>query len=535
MAKRTEGAVLERKWKRGSGYALRIRAYGERHYVTLGLAADGWDRRAAEEELANVLADVRRGLWVPPSRGKRRREERADRPEAPPTFGEFASELLAARHGQVAERTIEKQEWLLGHVLPYLGDWPLDQIDIEAVDAFRAHKVRQAEARRRAMERGMPDRSRNGRAIPPLSAGSINNTIRFIRWVLSIALEYRYVTENAAAGRRRLLKEDQRRPVHLDTAAQIEALLDAAAELDRDPSHPSSDRQAIVATLVLAGPRSLEVGHLLWRDVDLANGRLLIGRSKTQAGLREITMLPILRDILAAHKARAGKADPDDLVFPTAKGRRRNSDNLRGPLHAIFERADKLLEQRGHVPLPKGLSAHKLRHTFASVLIAMGEDPITVMGQLGHTHPGFTLRVYSHRMSGNPGERARLKALVAGERAIHEIPRPPAPPLDSAAFKAPILRALAECGGRARRQRVLAAVERELMSHLGEPDRALLPSDIPRWEAQVGKARQQLVRRGLLRDDSPRGEWELSAEGMKRAHSAKTIPRGEERVPAGSL
>lgn len=42
---------------------------------------------------------------------------------------------------------------------------------------------------------------------------------------------------------------------------------------------------------------------MLWRDVDLANGRLFVGRSKTRAGLREIRMLPILRDILAAHKA----------------------------------------------------------------------------------------------------------------------------------------------------------------------------------------------------------------------------------------
>lgn len=512
MAKRTEGAVLERKWKRGSGYALRIRAYGERHYVTLGLAADGWDRRAAEEELANVLADVRRGLWVPPNRGRRRREECADRPEVSPTFGEFASELLAARHGQVAERTIEKQEWLLGHVLPYLGDWPLDQIDIEAVDAYRAHKVRQAEARRRAMERGRPDLSRNGRAIPPLSAGSINNTIRFIRWVLSIALEYRYVSENAAAGRRRLLKEGQRRPVHLDTAAQIEALLDAAAQLDRDPSHPSSDRQAIVATLVLAGPRSLELGYLLWRDVDLANGRLLIGRSKTQAGLREITMLPILRDILAAHKARVREVDPDDLVFPTAKGRRRNSDNLRGALHAIFARADKLLEQRGHVPLPKGLSAHKLRHTFASVLIAMGEDPITVMGQLGHTHPGFTLRVYSHRMSGNSGERARLKALASGERAPSpfNLERSPAREIPILDIERAVLSVLEEAGGCARRRDILASVRRRFRSRLGERDCEQLPSGMERWEARVGKARQRLVRRGRIRAGSPRGLWELS-------------------------
>ncbi len=158
MAKRLEGTVVERRWKNGRGYALRFHAYGERHYLTLGLASEGWDHRAAEEELANVLADVRRGLWVPQDRRKRRSAESAGGGEESPIFGEFARGLVAARRGQVADRTIERQESLLGHVLPFFADWRLDEIDIEAIDAYRAHKVRQAEARARGLERGRPDR-----------------------------------------------------------------------------------------------------------------------------------------------------------------------------------------------------------------------------------------------------------------------------------------------------------------------------------------------------------------------------------------
>jgi hypothetical protein len=44
------------------------------------------------------------------------------------------------------------------------------------------------------------------------------------------------------------------------------------------------------------------------------------------------------------------------------------------------------------VPLPKGLTTHKLRHAFASVLIALGEDPVSVMRQIGHTDPEFRKR-----------------------------------------------------------------------------------------------------------------------------------------------
>ncbi len=58
------------------------------------------------------------------------------------------------------------------------------------------------------------------------------------------------------------------------------------------------------------------------------------------------------------------------------------------------------------MPLPRGLTTHKLRHAFASILIAFGEDPISVMTQIGHTDPKFTLRVYTHMMSLDPDERA---------------------------------------------------------------------------------------------------------------------------------
>jgi integrase len=64
------------------------------------------------------------------------------------------------------------------------------------------------------------------------------------------------------------------------------------------------------------------------------------------------------------------------------------------------------------VPLPDGLTPHKLRHTFASILVALGVDPGSVMDQLGHTDPGFTLRVYRHGMRRDVAAKERLRALV---------------------------------------------------------------------------------------------------------------------------
>jgi integrase len=54
------------------------------------------------------------------------------------------------------------------------------------------------------------------------------------------------------------------------------------------------------------------------------------------------------------------------------------------PPYRHFERPNKRLAKVGAVPLPEGLSPHKLRHTFASLLVALGTDPGAVMDQLGH-------------------------------------------------------------------------------------------------------------------------------------------------------
>jgi integrase len=402
MPTRSQGQVVERAWKSGRSYAVRFLAYGERHYLTLGSERDGWSRKRAERELQNILADVRRGLWIPPDRRPDSRNGTiSGGPQLAPLFGPFATTWLKARRTEVQPRTHEYLEWALSHLLPYFASWPLEQIDIGAVDGYRRHQTEQAELRRRAIERRKPLRDAHGQVLRPLSAGSINKTIEVLQSILAVAVEYGHLPANPAAGRRRRLKEPPRRPVHLDTAEQIQALLDAAAELDRQPYWRASDRRAIIATLIFAGPRAHELCHLRWRDVDLANGRIHIGRSKTQAGLREITLLPILRDELIAHKARAYRSGPDDPVFPTGTGGIRDKDNL--------------LTQRGHPPLPTGLTPHKLRHTFASILVACGGDPASVMAQLGHTDPKFTLRVYTHVMRRDPAERGRLRALVEGE------------------------------------------------------------------------------------------------------------------------
>src|SRR6185312_5071055 len=78
------------------------------------------------------------------------------------------------------------------------------------------------------------------------------------------------------------------------------------------------------------------------------------------------------------------------------------------PYPKNFSRLNRLVEEHGLQPHPLGITPHKLRHTFASILVAY------VMQQLGHTDPAFTLQVYSHTMRRSAGTRERLRALVEG-------------------------------------------------------------------------------------------------------------------------
>lgn len=100
-------------------------------------------------------------------------------------------------------------------------------------------------------------------------------------------------------------------------------------------------------------------------------------------------------------------------MFATeAKTEPKQSNIRRRVLDKAVDRANEKLTNSGDVPLPEGLTPHKLRHTFASILVALGVDPGSVMDQLGHADPGFTLRVYRHGMRRDTTARERLRALV---------------------------------------------------------------------------------------------------------------------------
>jgi integrase len=171
--------------------------------------------------------------------------------------------------------------------------------------------------------------------------------------------------------------------------------------------------------ILLAFGTGLRRGELLalrWKDINLEAGlvhvrqklarmrvdgasegskktRLIFQPPKTEQSRRTIPIAPDIVETLKRHKARQaqekllmGQAYEDqDLVFCWANGH---------PLEPVgfYQRFVRLVQQAG-------LSHHRLhdtRHTFATLMLELGESPKTVQTMLGHASITTTLDIYSH-------------------------------------------------------------------------------------------------------------------------------------------
>ncbi|MHB1809225.1 MAG: tyrosine-type recombinase/integrase [Solirubrobacteraceae bacterium] len=412
MPRPTRGSVIAHEGRDGLTYrSLRFTAYGRRRRVPLGAVSDA----EAQAALRHTLADVERGVWKPPATAQPPPEI-----EPTPTFHEFAEEWWTLRVAQFAPSTLEDYGWRLQvHLIPYFGEMPLDAISFDTVERYIAAKLA---------------------AESPLAPRSINMTLVLLAAVMESALERELIARNPAKGKARRVRERTPPRSYLEDAAQIAALLAAAGELDeRAGTGPYQDRRhverrAMLAVLIFAGLRVGELCKLRWRDVDLAGGWLSTG-SKTEAGYRKVKIRGALAGELRALRARHEDAAQGSYVFPTATGGQMSDDNLRSRVlgrAAVIEgeevrrpgtgavaRANERLEADGQPPLPK-LTPHSLRRTFCSLLYALGEDPGTVMDEMGHTKPELALRVYRQAMRRGEEERERLRALVEGKVVANE-------------------------------------------------------------------------------------------------------------------
>lgn len=127
---------------------------------------------------------------------------------------------------------------------------------------------------------------------------------------------------------------------------------------------------------------------------------------KTLAARRDVILMAQLARELDAVRDAACFSDDRDLVFTATSGQTIGHRNITG--RGLGKTADRAgLE---------GVTFHALRHTFASILIAQGRDPVFVSRQwatrtprsrCGSTRTCLTPSV-THEMRGGP--RARVRA-----------------------------------------------------------------------------------------------------------------------------
>lgn len=156
----------------------------------------------------------------------------------------------------------------------------------------------------------------------------------------------------------------------------------------------------LLATAIFTGLRLGELLALTWANMDFDGGVLHVRRQldrtgervepKTGQAVRDVVLMPALARTLREHRLRSPHSGEEDLVFPSAVGAGLDHTIPRRMLARAVRSAELDVADK-----PK-LRFHDLRHTFASIVIAQGQNVVFVSRQLGHSSPDITLKVYAH-------------------------------------------------------------------------------------------------------------------------------------------
>lgn len=157
------------------------------------------------------------------------------------------------------------------------------------------------------------------------------------------------------------------------------------------------------------GLRTGELIALQWNDVDWQKGVVRVLRSivrgqerdgtKTESGIREVKLLPIALAALAAQKPYTSEAGGAIFHNPRHDAPWTGPKALaKGPWAVVLRRAK-----------VRYRNLYQTRHTYASILLTAGEDPMWVAQQMGHKDWGMIRKIYGRwipEMRPDAGNRA---------------------------------------------------------------------------------------------------------------------------------
>jgi len=200
--------------------------------------------------------------------------------------------------------------------------------------------------------------------------------------------------------------------------------------------HVEGVSRLVVQLLYGSGLRLLEALQLRVKDIDFGRGEILVRDPK---GRRDrVTMLPRVVEIeLRAHIEKARRIHDEDVrlgfgsvVLPTALDRKFPNASRDWLWQWVFPATSRYVdrstgtERRHHLHesaiqravhgaalrsgVPKRVTCHTFRHSFATHLLERGQDIRTVQELLGHRHVETTM-IYTHVLQlGAKGVRSPL-------------------------------------------------------------------------------------------------------------------------------
>ena len=271
-----------------------------------------WLERAHRQGRARQHPRARRaGVW--PSRLRAAQAAASADSEPCPTFHEYASWWLTAKtEGVIGDKPIDANtqadyRWRLTvHLLPFFGDYRLDEIDRRVCLRFKETKLRESEELRRAIAAGAELRDRRGRRITPLGLASIKKLIETLGSILDEAIEDEHIERNPARGSRMRIKAPKPTRTFLEMD-ELVALIDAAGEQD-EPLTPALDasRRTVDGTRAEVA-RAARTGHALQghrRRAGALQGHRQLPPGPPRASRRRASIRVVARS--AERSARSG-------------------------------------------------------------------------------------------------------------------------------------------------------------------------------------------------------------------------------------
>lgn len=297
--------------------------------------------------------------WVAERRGEVQKNEYITVETRSMTLRTFVESGLASTIDLKPTSVFNLDNAVRVHILPALGDVPLDKLTHARVQKF----IDDLATRR--------------------SASTTRQTLAWFQRVLRQAVDAKVVRTNVAHSVRRPAETDG--SLRFLTAAEVMKLSLEIHERYR-------------AMILVAGWGGLRLGEMIGLDrryVDyktgtvrveqtapLAGGHIVMGPPKSKAGRRTVHLPRFVADELANHLG----SHQSKWVFPSLDGSQLYHSNFR---NRYFMPA---VARAGLEPL----RIHDLRHTAVSLWIAAGWSPSQICRQAGHHSPGFTLSKYGH-------------------------------------------------------------------------------------------------------------------------------------------